>query len=145
MAGFPAREQALLLLAAANNHGDLAVKLSSLKQAKDILLSVEPSQAAEIFPYLAELQFSPETLVRKYLLEWVFLTDKFLYSPQTLNNCELLKFVIFILSFYGPEFYELWGLFRYAQCILRVSIGELTVGCAVIFCAKNVVEVEFYV
>ncbi|KAL9143939.1 hypothetical protein ABFS82_14G266900 [Erythranthe guttata] len=69
MAGPPAREQALSLLAAANNHGDLAVKLSSLKQAKDILLSVEPSQAAEIFPYLVELQYSPETLVRKYLLE----------------------------------------------------------------------------
>ncbi|KAL8487780.1 hypothetical protein ACS0TY_024198 [Phlomoides rotata] len=64
-----AREQALSLLAAANNHGDLAVKLSSLKQAKDILLSVEPSQAAEFFPYLVELQSSPETLVRKYLLE----------------------------------------------------------------------------
>ncbi|KAL0392178.1 UNVERIFIED_CONTAM: hypothetical protein Sradi_2440600 [Sesamum radiatum] len=69
MAGAQPREQALPLLAAANNHGDLAVKLSSLKQAKDILLSVEPSQAAELFPYLVELQSSPETLVRKYLLE----------------------------------------------------------------------------
>lgn len=69
MAGGLAREQALSLLAAANNHGDLAVKLSSLKQAKDILFSVEPSQAAELFPYLVELQSSPETLVRKYLLE----------------------------------------------------------------------------
>ncbi|XP_011074295.1 symplekin isoform X1 [Sesamum indicum] len=69
MAGVQPREQALPLLAAANNHGDLAVKLSSLKQAKDILLSVEPSQAAELFPYLVELQSSPETLVRKYLLE----------------------------------------------------------------------------
>ncbi|XP_057773192.1 pre-tRNA-processing protein PTA1-like isoform X4 [Salvia miltiorrhiza] len=69
MAGALARDQALSLLAAANNHGDLAVKLSSLKQAKDILFSVEPSQAAELFPYLAELQSSPETLVRKYLLE----------------------------------------------------------------------------
>ncbi|XP_042062969.1 symplekin-like isoform X2 [Salvia splendens] len=64
-----ARDQALSLLAAANNHGDLAVKLSSLKQAKDILFSVEPSQAAELFSYLAELQSSPEPLVRKYLLE----------------------------------------------------------------------------
>ncbi|KAG6409207.1 hypothetical protein SASPL_132241 [Salvia splendens] len=69
MAAAPARDQALSLLAAANNHGDLAVKLSSLKQAKDILFSIEPSQAAELFPYLAELHSSPETLVRKYLLE----------------------------------------------------------------------------
>ncbi|KAK6130777.1 hypothetical protein DH2020_035488 [Rehmannia glutinosa] len=69
MAGPPSREQALSLLAAANNHGNLTVKLSSLKQAKDILLSVEPSQAAELFPYLVELQYSPEILVRKYLLE----------------------------------------------------------------------------
>lgn len=68
MAG-PAQEQALPLLASANNHGDLAVKLSSLKQVKDILLSAEPSHAAELFPYLVELQTSPETLVRKYLLE----------------------------------------------------------------------------
>ncbi|KAG6406835.1 hypothetical protein SASPL_134446 [Salvia splendens] len=69
MAAALARDQALSLLAAANNHGDLAVKLSSLKQAKDILFSIEPSQAAELFPYLAELQSSPETQVRKYLLE----------------------------------------------------------------------------
>ncbi|KAL3634067.1 hypothetical protein CASFOL_021121 [Castilleja foliolosa] len=71
MAGASKREQALLLLAAANNHGDLAVKLSSLKQAKDILFSVEPSQAAELFPYLVELQYSPEVLVRKYLIELI--------------------------------------------------------------------------
>ncbi|KAF2323897.1 hypothetical protein GH714_003802 [Hevea brasiliensis] len=63
------RDQALSLLAAANTHSDLAVKLSSLKQAKDILLSVEPSLAAELFPYLAELQFSPENLVRKMLVK----------------------------------------------------------------------------
>ncbi|KZV46384.1 symplekin-like [Dorcoceras hygrometricum] len=69
MAVAPAREQALPLLAAANNHGDLAVKISSLKQAKDILLSVEPSHAADLYPFLLELQFSPETLVRKYLIE----------------------------------------------------------------------------
>lgn len=68
MAAAP-RDQALSLLAAANNHGDLAVKLSSLKQAKDILLSVEPSSAAELFPYLVELQSSPERLVRKALVE----------------------------------------------------------------------------
>ncbi|KAK3021466.1 hypothetical protein RJ639_047638, partial [Escallonia herrerae] len=69
MAG-PSREQALSLLAAANNHGDLAVKLSSLKQAKDILLAVEPSVAGELFPCLVELQSSPESLVRKALIEY---------------------------------------------------------------------------
>lgn len=63
------REQALPLLAAVNNHGDLAVKLSSLKQVKDILLSIDPSHAAELYPFLVELQSSPEALVRKYLLE----------------------------------------------------------------------------
>lgn len=64
------REQALSLLAAANNHGDLAVKLSSLKQAKDILLSSDLSLlSAELFPYLVELQFSHEALVRKTLVE----------------------------------------------------------------------------
>ncbi|CAK9175669.1 unnamed protein product [Ilex paraguariensis] len=63
------RERALTFLAAANNHGDLAVKMSSLKQAKDILLSVEPSHAAELFPYLVELQSSPESVVRKALVE----------------------------------------------------------------------------
>ncbi|XP_030947950.1 symplekin isoform X2 [Quercus lobata] len=69
MAGAPPTDQALSLLAAANNHGDLAVKMSSLKQAKDILLSIEPSLAAELFPYLVELQSSPESLVRKSLLD----------------------------------------------------------------------------
>ena len=68
MAGAP-RDQALSLLAAANNHGDLAVKLSSLRQAKDILLSLDPSSATELLPYLVELQSSPEFLVRKSLLE----------------------------------------------------------------------------
>ncbi|KAF8410659.1 hypothetical protein HHK36_003191 [Tetracentron sinense] len=68
MAGV-SREQALSLIAAANNHGDLAVKLSYLKQVKDILLYMEPSFAAELFPYLVELQASPESLVRKFLVE----------------------------------------------------------------------------
>lgn len=68
MAG-PIREQALPLLAAANNHGDLAVKLSSLKQLKDILLAAEPSQVAELLSYLIDLQSSPECLVRKCLIE----------------------------------------------------------------------------
>ncbi|XP_052203340.1 uncharacterized protein LOC127808772 isoform X2 [Diospyros lotus] len=63
------RDQALSLLAQANNHGDLAVKLSSLKQAKDILAAAGPSIAPELFPYLAELQYSPEALVRKSLIE----------------------------------------------------------------------------
>ncbi|KAK9930072.1 hypothetical protein M0R45_027129 [Rubus argutus] len=69
MAGGALNSQALSLLAAVNNHGDLAVKLSSLKQAKDLLLSIEPSSAAELFPYLVELQSSPETLVRLSLIE----------------------------------------------------------------------------
>lgn len=64
-----AKAQALSLLAAANNHGDLAVKLSSLRQVKELLLSLEPSLSAEIFPYLVELHVSPETLVRKSLIE----------------------------------------------------------------------------
>ncbi|CAN4122440.1 unnamed protein product [Withania somnifera] len=68
MAG-PIREQALPLLAAANNHGDLEVKLSSLKQLKDIMLAAEPSQVAELLSYLIDLQSSPEFLVRKCLIE----------------------------------------------------------------------------
>lgn len=64
-----AREQALSLLAAANNHGDLAVKLSSLKQAKDILVSIEPGLAVDLFPFLVELYSSPESLVRKAVIE----------------------------------------------------------------------------
>ncbi|XP_076926984.1 uncharacterized protein LOC143590366, partial [Bidens hawaiensis] len=66
------RDQTLSLLAAANNHGDLAVKLSSLKQAKDILLAADLSVlAAELFPYLVELQSSHEPLVRKTLVEMI--------------------------------------------------------------------------
>ncbi|KAG5018847.1 hypothetical protein JHK87_014702 [Glycine soja] len=67
----PTRDQVLSLLAAANNHGDLAVKTSSLKQAKDLLLSIDPSLAADLFPYLLELQSSPESLVRKLLIQWL--------------------------------------------------------------------------
>ncbi|XP_017981184.1 PREDICTED: uncharacterized protein LOC18591877 isoform X1 [Theobroma cacao] len=69
MAIADSRDQALSLLTAANNHADLAVKLSSLKQAKDILSSLDSSSAADLFPYLADLQGSPECLVRKFLLE----------------------------------------------------------------------------
>lgn len=68
MAAGASRAQAISLLSAAKNHSDLAVKISSLKQAKEILLS-EPSLAAELLPYVAGLQFSPETLVRKSLIE----------------------------------------------------------------------------
>ncbi|XP_058080830.1 uncharacterized protein LOC131228998 isoform X2 [Magnolia sinica] len=66
---FASREQAISLLSAAKNHSDLAVKISSLKQVKDILLSVDPSLAADLFPNIAELQSSPESLVRKWLVE----------------------------------------------------------------------------
>ncbi|GMH13657.1 hypothetical protein Nepgr_015498 [Nepenthes gracilis] len=65
------REQALSLLAAAKNHGDLAVKLSSLRQVKVILSSMDPFLAAELFPYLSELQSSSASLVRKLLIEVV--------------------------------------------------------------------------
>ncbi|KAK6940297.1 Symplekin C-terminal [Dillenia turbinata] len=63
------RDQALSLLAAVNNHGDLAVKLSSFRQFGEILSSVNPSLASELFPYLVELQNSPESLVRRLLIE----------------------------------------------------------------------------
>ncbi|XP_022977156.1 uncharacterized protein LOC111477314 isoform X1 [Cucurbita maxima] len=63
------RERALSLLAAANNHGDLTVKISSLKQVKDIILAIESSFAAELYSYLVELQSSPESLLRKLLIE----------------------------------------------------------------------------
>ncbi|XVE95126.1 hypothetical protein REPUB_Repub02eG0069500 [Reevesia pubescens] len=69
MAIADSRDQALSLLTAANNHADLAVKLSSLKQAKDILSSLDSSSAADLFPYLADLQRSPHSLVRKFLLQ----------------------------------------------------------------------------
>ncbi|CAM8883398.1 unnamed protein product [Rhodiola kirilowii] len=67
--GASPRDLALSLLAAANNHGELAVKLSSLKQVKDILLASDPALAAEVFPYLADLHSSPEALVRKTLIQ----------------------------------------------------------------------------
>ncbi|XP_071722740.1 uncharacterized protein [Rutidosis leptorrhynchoides] len=65
------RDQTLSLLAAANNHGDLAVKLSSLKQVKDIFSSVEPSLASDLYPYLLDLQSSPENLLRRLLIELI--------------------------------------------------------------------------
>ncbi|KAM7266183.1 hypothetical protein ACFE04_004080 [Oxalis oulophora] len=66
------REQALSLLAAANNHGDLAVKLSSLRQVKDIISSIEPpSLTVELFPYLIHLHSSNESLLRKLLIELI--------------------------------------------------------------------------
>ncbi|KAK1317319.1 hypothetical protein QJS10_CPA05g01419 [Acorus calamus] len=60
---------ALSLLAAARNYGDPAVKVSSLRQAGEILSSIDPSSAAELFPYLVDLHSSPETLVRRCLAE----------------------------------------------------------------------------
>ncbi|XWS24027.1 hypothetical protein CRYUN_Cryun28dG0066000 [Craigia yunnanensis] len=69
MAIADSRVQAFSLLTAANNHADLVVKLSSLKQAKDILSSLDSSSAAEFFPYLADLQRSPQSLVKKFLVE----------------------------------------------------------------------------
>ena len=63
------RDQALSLLAAANKHVDLAFKISSLKQAKYILLSMDTSLASELVPYFVQLQFSPESHVRKLLVE----------------------------------------------------------------------------
>ncbi|KAH1065466.1 hypothetical protein J1N35_030453 [Gossypium stocksii] len=71
MAIADSRDQALSLLIAANNHADLAVRLSSLKQAKDVLSSLSPSSAADLFPYLADLQGSPHRLVRKFLFELI--------------------------------------------------------------------------
>ncbi|CAK8568942.1 unnamed protein product [Lathyrus sativus] len=69
MAAPPTKDQVLSLLAAANNHGDVSVKTSSLKQARDLLLSIDPSLAAELFPYLLDLQSSHESLVRKLLIQ----------------------------------------------------------------------------
>lgn len=65
----PTKDQVLSLLAAANNHGDISVKTTSLKQAKHLLLSLHPSLAADLYPYLLELQSSPESLVRKLLIQ----------------------------------------------------------------------------
>lgn len=76
----PTKDQVLSLLAAANNHGDLSVKTSSLKQAKDLLLSLDPSLAADLYPYLLELQSSPESLVRKLLIQSVPLTLFFFFQ-----------------------------------------------------------------
>ncbi|KAL9269973.1 hypothetical protein AKJ16_DCAP26891 [Drosera capensis] len=67
------RELALSLVSAARDHPDLTVKLSSLRQVKDMLFSTEqppPSSiVADLVPYLVELQFSNERLVRKLLVE----------------------------------------------------------------------------
>ncbi|PWA80798.1 armadillo-type fold, Symplekin/Pta1 [Artemisia annua] len=62
------REQALSLLVAANNHDDLAVKLSSLKQAKDTIIISSIGDdfslfADQLFPYLVQLQYSHHSLV----------------------------------------------------------------------------------
>ncbi|KAJ4850650.1 hypothetical protein Tsubulata_037952 [Turnera subulata] len=85
-------DQARSLLSAANNHGDLAVKLSSLTQARGILFSVDPSLAAELFPYLVDLQFSPERLVRKMLLEIIEDT-----GSKVMEHCPVLMPVVLSL------------------------------------------------
>ncbi|KAL4179988.1 hypothetical protein AMTRI_Chr13g122920 [Amborella trichopoda] len=71
MAATNPRSQAISLLVAAKNHNDLAVKLSSLRQARDILISSDPTVAAELIPYVADLQDSPDSLVRKTLAELI--------------------------------------------------------------------------
>ncbi|KAI5597958.1 hypothetical protein POPTR_002G107400v4 [Populus trichocarpa] len=78
-------DEALSLLTAANSHGDLTVKLSSLKQAKDVLLSLEPSLAAELFPSLVELQYSPEGIVRQKLVEVI---EEI--GLKAMENCSIL-------------------------------------------------------
>ncbi|AEE30848.1 phosphatidylinositol 3- and 4-kinase family protein [Arabidopsis thaliana] len=83
--------QALALLAAAKNHGDLAVKLSSLKEVKEILLSLEPSLSAEIFPYLRELCLSPEVLVRRSLIEIIEEVEKSISTGTTFFRSILEK------------------------------------------------------
>lgn len=78
------RDLALSLLSAANNHGDLDIKLSSLKQVKEILLASDPSFAADLFPYLADLHSSPEALVRNTLIQSV--TLYFFFSLLNLHG-----------------------------------------------------------
>ena len=121
MAGAPPTDQALSLLAAANNHGDLAVKMSSLKQAKDILLSTEPSLAAELFPYLVELQSSPESLVRKSLLEWVF--TKTLASSSLIFDflclVILMSLIWFIVLFFF--FFWFWKILSDSHFLLNIQ------------------------
>ncbi|KAF9687403.1 hypothetical protein SADUNF_Sadunf02G0089900 [Salix dunnii] len=85
-------DQARSLLTAANSHGDLTVKLSSLKQAKDVLLSLEPSLAAELFPSLVELQFSPEGVVRQKLVEVI---EEI--GLKAMENCSILIPVLLAL------------------------------------------------
>ncbi|KAF4358638.1 hypothetical protein G4B88_007888 [Cannabis sativa] len=70
MAGEP-RDRALSLLIAANNHRDFAIKVSSLREAKDILLPLDLSPTAELLSNLVELQSSPELVARRALLELV--------------------------------------------------------------------------
>ena len=125
MAGAPPTDQALSLLAAANNHGDLAVKMSSLKQAKDILLSTEPSLAAELFPYLVELQSSPESLVRKSLLEWVFtktLASSSLIFDDFLCLVILMSLIWFIVLFFFFFDFERYFLIHTFCLIFKVHL-----------------------
>ncbi|CAA2968924.1 Hypothetical predicted protein [Olea europaea subsp. europaea] len=65
----PEHEEVFPLFTLTKNYGDSTVNLSSLKQMKDILLSLQPFDDAELFLYSIELQTSPDMLVREYLLE----------------------------------------------------------------------------
>ncbi|KAL1817660.1 hypothetical protein ACET3Z_020234 [Daucus carota] len=131
-----AREQALSLLAAANNHGDLAVKLSSLKQAKDILVSIEPSLAADLFPFLAELSSSPESLVRKAAVEvieeiglnarehFLILMPTLLTSVRDNDSTVATKSIITGAHILGSVLYEL-SLQFYRRGIVERWLEEL--------------------
>ncbi|CAA3026764.1 mitochondrial import receptor subunit TOM6 homolog [Olea europaea subsp. europaea] len=84
----PTQEQVLSLLTSMNNHGDLAVKLSSLKKVKDTLLSSQPTHDAKFFLYSIELQTSPDMLVCKYLFKAKMFPGMFMRMP---DKAEALK------------------------------------------------------
>ncbi|CAN1156792.1 Sympk [Linum perenne] len=85
------RDQALSLLGAARTHPDVAVKVSSLKQARRIM-SVYPSLTVELFPYLVDLQYSPDNLVRKVLLEII---EEL--GMKAIKHCHLVVPVLLVL------------------------------------------------
>ncbi|GAA0169868.1 kinase [Lithospermum erythrorhizon] len=88
------REQALPLIAAVNNHGDVA----ALEQFKNIIISAEPHLAVDFLPYLVDLQSSPQPLVRKYLLEVI--------EDIAMNRLEhssiLMSILLTLLKDYDP-------------------------------------------
>lgn len=131
-----AREQALSLLAAANNHGDLTVKLSSFKQAKDILVSIEPAFAADLFPFLVELYSSPEPLVRKAVIEAIeeiglkakehfsILMPTLLTSLRDNDSTVATKSITTGANIFGSVLYEL-SLQLYRHGIIERWLEEL--------------------